>query len=98
MDVHAIRTEADYDAALAEIERLFDAAPDTAENDRLDVFTTLVEAYEAHHYPIPEPDPIEAIKYYMESRGLSRADLEPYIGGRDAWRKYSTGSARFRST
>ena len=82
MDVHAIRTEADYDAALAEIERLFDAAPDTAENDRLDVFTTLVEAYEAHHYPIPEPDPVEAIKYYMESRGLSRADLEPYIGGR----------------
>jgi HTH-type transcriptional regulator/antitoxin HigA len=82
MDVHAIRTEADYDAALVEIERLFDAAPNTAENDRLDVFTTLVEAYEAHHYPIPEPDPVEAIKYYMESRGLSRADLEPYIGGR----------------
>ena len=82
MDVHAIRTEADYDAALAEIERLFDAAPNTAENDRLDVFTTLVEAYEAHHYPIPEPDPVEAIKYYMESRGLSCADLEPYIGGR----------------
>jgi hypothetical protein len=48
----------------------------------LDVFTTLVEAYEAHHYPIPEPDPVEAIKYYMESRGLSRADLEPYIDGR----------------
>ena len=59
-------------------------------------FTTLVEAYEAHHYPIPEPDPVEAIKYYMESRGLSRADLEPYIGGRThAWRKCSTESARF---
>ena len=82
MDVRPIRTEADYEAALAEIERLFDAAPNTPENDRLDVFTTLVEAYEAHHYPIPEPDPVEAIKYYMESRGLSRADLEPYIGGR----------------
>jgi len=82
MEIRPIRTEADYEAALAEIERLFDAAPDTAENDRLDVFTTLVEAYEAHHYPIPEPDPVEAIKYYMESRGLSRADLEPYIGGR----------------
>jgi HTH-type transcriptional regulator/antitoxin HigA len=82
MEIRPIRTEADYEAALAEIERLFDAAPNTPENDRLDVFTTLVEAYEARHYPIPEPDPVEAIKYYMESRGLSRADLEPYIGGR----------------
>ena len=82
MDIQPIRTEADHEAALAEIERLFDAAPNTPENDRLDVLTTLVEAYEAHHYPVPEPDPIEAIKYYMESRGLSRADLEPYIGGR----------------
>ncbi len=98
MDVQPIRTESDYEAALAEIERLFDAAPNTPENDRLDVLTTLVEAYEAHHYPIPGPDPVEAIKYYMESRGLSRADLEPYIGGRAAWRRCSTESARFRST
>ena len=80
--IRPIRTEADYEAALAEIERLFDAVPNTPENDRLDVLATLVEAYEAHHYPITEPDPVEAIKYYMESRGLSRADLEPYIGGR----------------
>jgi HTH-type transcriptional regulator / antitoxin HigA len=82
MEIRPIRTEADYETALAEIERLFDAVPNTPENDRLDVLTTLVEAYEMHHYPIPEPDPVEAIKYYMESRGLSRADLEPYIGGR----------------
>lgn len=82
MEIRPIRTEADYEAALAEIERLFDAAPSTPESDRLDVLTTLVEAYEAQHYPIPEPDPVEAIKYYMESRGLSRVDLEPYIGGR----------------
>jgi HTH-type transcriptional regulator / antitoxin HigA len=88
MEIRPVRTEADYEVALAEIERLFDAAPNTPENDRLDVLTTLVEAYEARHYPIPEPDPAEAIKYFMESRGLSRADLEPYIGGR----------ARFRST
>jgi HTH-type transcriptional regulator/antitoxin HigA len=82
LDRIAVQSEADYEAALAEIERLFDAAPNTPENDRLDVLTTLVEAYEAQHYPIPEPDPVEAIKYYMESRGLTRADLEPYIGGR----------------
>src|SRR5438128_315945 len=78
MDVHPIRTEADYEAALAEIERLFDAAPDTPAGDRLEVLATLVEAYEEQHYSIPAPDPIEAIKYYMESRGLCRRDLEPH--------------------
>lgn len=82
MDIRLIKTEADYQAALEEIERLFDAAPDTPEGDRLEVLTTLVEAYEDKHYAIPLPDPIEAIEYYLESRGLSRRDLEPYIGNR----------------
>lgn len=82
MEIRPIKTEADYQAALQEIERLFDAAPDTPEGDRLEVLTTLVEAYEDKHYNIPLPDPIEAILYYMESRGLSRRDLEPYIGSR----------------
>lgn len=82
MDIRPVKTEADYQAALAEIERLFDAAPGTSEGDRLEVLTTLVEAYEQRHYRIPAPDPIEAIEYYMESRGLSRHDLEPYIGSR----------------
>ncbi len=82
MDIRPVKTEADYQAALAEIERLFDAALNTPEGDRLDVLTTLIQAYEARHYSIPTPDPVEAIKYYMESRGLSRGDLEPYIGSR----------------
>jgi HTH-type transcriptional regulator/antitoxin HigA len=82
MDIRPIKTETDYQAALEEIERLFEAAPDTPEGDRLEVLTTLVEVYEERHYAIPLPDPIEAIKYYMESRGLSRRDLEPYIGSR----------------
>src|SRR5262252_10607612 len=82
MDIHPIRTEADYETALAEIERLFDAVPNTPEGDRLEVLATLVEAYEEQHYSIPAPDPIEAIKYYMESRGLCRRDLEPYLGNR----------------
>jgi HTH-type transcriptional regulator/antitoxin HigA len=82
VELRPIRIEADYQAALAEIERLFDAAPLTPEGDHLEVLTTLVEAYEAQHYPIQEPDPIEAIKYTMESRGLTRAELEPYIGSR----------------
>ncbi len=82
MTIRPIRTEADYRAALAEIERLFNAERNTPRGDRLEVLTTLVEAYEAQHYAIPAPDPIEAINYYMESRGLTRRDLEPYIGSR----------------
>jgi HTH-type transcriptional regulator/antitoxin HigA len=82
MDIRPIKTEIDYRAALAEIETLFDAVPNTPECDRLDILTTLVEAYEAQHYEITPPDPVEAILYHLESRGLSRQDLEPYIGSR----------------
>ncbi|MDZ7260671.1 MAG: transcriptional regulator [candidate division KSB1 bacterium] len=80
MNIRPIKSETDYQAALKEIERLFDAAPGTPEGDCLEVWTTLVEAYEEKKYPIPLPDPIEAIKYHIESRGLSPRDLEPYIG------------------
>src|SRR4051812_23277716 len=79
---HPIKTEADYQAALAEVERLFDAPPDTPEGDRLDILTTLIEAYKAQTAPIAAPDPIEAILYHLESRGLARRDLESYVGGR----------------
>ncbi len=82
MEIKPIKTETDYQATLQEIDRLFDAAPDTPEGDRLEVLATLVEAYENKHYDIPLPDPIEAILYHVESRGLSRRDLEPYIGSR----------------
>ena len=82
MDIRPIKTAADYQAALKEIERLFDAAPNTPAGDRLEVFATLVEDYEDQHYAIPLPDPIEAILYFMESRGLSRRNLESYVGNR----------------
>jgi HTH-type transcriptional regulator / antitoxin HigA len=82
MSIRPIRTEADYQAVLSEIEYLFDAPQDTPEADRLEVLTTLVEAYEAQHYPVPAPDPVAALYYYLESRGLSRRDLEPYVGSR----------------
>ncbi|HID50693.1 MAG TPA: helix-turn-helix domain-containing protein [Anaerolineae bacterium] len=82
MDIRPIKTEADYEWALAEIETLLDAEPDTLDGDRLDVLVTLVEAYEDEHYSIPLPDPVEMLLYYMESRGLTRRDLEPYIGTR----------------
>jgi len=80
MNIRPVKTDADYHDALKEIGQLFDAAPNTPEGDRLEILTTLVESYEAYHYPIPEPDPVESIRYFMESRGLSDTDLEPFIG------------------
>ena len=82
MRIKPIKTEADYREVLKEIERIFDATPGTREGDRLEVLTTLVEAYEEKHFHFPLPDPIEAILYYVESRGLTRRDLERYIGSR----------------
>lgn len=77
-----IRNEEDYETALEEIEELWDAAAGTAEADRLDVLVMLVEAYEAEYYPIPDPDPIALILHVMEARGLTRRDMEPYLGSR----------------
>jgi HTH-type transcriptional regulator/antitoxin HigA len=82
MEIKPIKTEKDYNAALKEVENLFHAEPGTPDGDRLDVLSTLIEAYEDAHYEIPAPDPIEALHYFMESRGLTRADIEPYIGSR----------------
>jgi HTH-type transcriptional regulator/antitoxin HigA len=77
-----IRTEADYESALTELERLWGAKSGTPAGDRLDLLATLVDAYEAEHYPTDPPDPIEAIKFRMEQQGLTRKDLEPILGTR----------------
>lgn len=82
MDIRPIRTRKDHKAALAELERLWDAKPGSREHEKLDVLATLVEAYERAHFAFPSPDPIEAIRFRMEQRGLTRADLEPMIGSR----------------
>lgn len=82
MSVRPIRSEADYDAALAEIEKLWGARSGTPEGDRLDVLATLVDAYEAEHVPMDPPDPIEAIRFRMEQQGLTRKDLERVLGTR----------------
>lgn len=79
--IKPIRTEADYEAALQQIELLMDRAePNTPEEDALDVLATLVEAYEATHHPIGPPDPIGALEHYLDRMGLARKDLVPYIG------------------
>jgi HTH-type transcriptional regulator / antitoxin HigA len=84
MDIRPIKTEEDYEWALAEIEVYFDDEPSlgTPDGDRFDVLATLIGAYEKIHYPIEAPSPIEAIKQRMEQKGLTRRDLEPMIGSR----------------
>jgi HTH-type transcriptional regulator/antitoxin HigA len=82
MEINPIKNNRDYRAALNEIDRLMDARPNSAEGDRLDVLATLAEAWEERHWPIESPDPVEAILFAMEQRGLSRRDLEPFIGSR----------------
>lgn len=82
MEIRPIKSEADYDAALAEIERLWEAPEGSPESDRLEVLSTLVEAYEARHWAIDPPDPIDAIKFRMEQRGVEPKDLVPIIGHR----------------
>ena len=80
MEIKPIKTKADYKAALAEIECLMVARANTPEGERLDVLATLVEAYEKKHFPLDLPDPVEAIKFQMDQKGLSPKDLEPMIG------------------
>jgi HTH-type transcriptional regulator/antitoxin HigA len=82
VEIRPIRTKADYRAALKEVGRLWGAEPGTRKGDRVEVLVTLIEAYEAKHFPIPAPDPIAAIEFMMEQKGLSRHDLEPAIGSR----------------
>jgi HTH-type transcriptional regulator/antitoxin HigA len=82
MTLKPIKSEEDYAAALQEIEQLWDAEPGTPQGDTLEILVTLVEAYERGRYDLPSPDPIAALEYFMDSRGWTRKQLEPYIGSR----------------
>src|ERR1700674_4029598 len=82
MEIRPIRTDEEYRAALKEIEPRWDAGIESIEGDYVEVLTTLVEAYEVKHHPIPAPDPVAAIAFMMEQKGLTRRDLEPAIGSR----------------
>lgn len=83
MNIRPIKNETDYREALKEIESLMMALPDTPEGEKLEVIVTLVESYESKHYPLDLPDPVEAIKFEMEQKGLTVKDLEPMIGKRN---------------
>ncbi len=81
-DLKPIRNEADYEAALGEVEMLWGAKSSSREGDRLDVLAALIDVYETKHFPMDPPDPIEAIQFCMEQQGITRKDLEPMIGTR----------------
>lgn len=91
MHIQPIRTEADHDAAVARVTELMGARAGTAAGDELDVLATLVDAYEARHFPIDTPDPIAVIRFQMEQQGLTRKDLEPMIGSRARVSEVLTG-------
>ena len=80
--IRPIRTKADHRWALKEVDRLWNANPGTPDGDRVEILVTLIEAYEEEHFPIEAPDPISAIEFMLEQKGLSRRDLEPAIGSR----------------
>ena len=82
MELKPIRTRTEYKAALKEAEALWDAPEKNPEADRLEVLTLLIQDYEARHFPMPDPDPISFLLHVMEARGLTRKDLEPYLGSR----------------
>lgn len=82
MTIKPIHSEAEYQAALVQIEASWDAADGSEAAEQLEVLSMLVEVYEKQHFPIEAPDPIEFLNYIMETRGMTRKDLEPYIGPR----------------
>jgi len=82
MNIYPIKTETDYEQALAEVENLWGSPEGTEEGDKLDVLLVLIEKYEELHHPIDPPDPIDAIEFRMEQMNLSRKDLEECIGPR----------------
>ncbi len=84
MDIRALHSEADYDWALAEIERYFDSPPakGTVAADRFDVLADLIEAYERRCWPIEPAEPVDAIRFAMERKGLTQSDLASLLGSR----------------
>jgi HTH-type transcriptional regulator / antitoxin HigA len=82
MEINPIKSEKDYDLALQRAELIFDAKPNSVEADELDILVTLIEKYEQIHYPIPEPDPIEAIKFMMQQKGMTDNDLGIILNSR----------------
>lgn len=82
MKIAPIKNEKEYQKALKELGNFFDSEPGTAEGDTGEMLVLLIEDYEKKHFPIDAPDPIEAIKYIMEEKGLTNKDIIPYFGSK----------------
>ena len=82
MELKPIRTKRDYEAALKQAEVWWDARAGSPNGEKLDVLVMLIQDYERRHFPIDPPDPVEFLLFIMEQRGLSRKDVEPFIGSR----------------
>ena len=82
MELRPIRIKRDYNLAMKEAEALWDAPARSAEAGRLEVLTLLIQEYEREHYPIPYPEPIDFLLHVMDARGLTRKEMEPFIGSR----------------
>lgn len=80
MNIKPIKTEKDYQAALARLENIFDAKPGSPEGDEVEILGILIEKYEQEYYRIEYPDPIEAIKFRMEQLGYNQNDLARVVG------------------
>lgn len=93
-----IKTEEEYESALARIDELFDSEPDTPEGDEFELLVSLVEIYEKEHYPIEAPDPISAIKFRMEQEGLTNADMVAYLGSRSKVSEVFSGKRQLSIT
>jgi HTH-type transcriptional regulator/antitoxin HigA len=82
MNIKPIRTDKDYEEALERVEFLMDAREGTTEFDELEILSILIENYEAKHFGIDIPDPIEAIKFRMEQEGLKQKDVAEFFGNK----------------
>ncbi len=91
MKIAPIRNENDYDKALARVDALWGSKRGTPAGDELEVWITLIEAYEREKYPIGAPDPVEAIEYFMEQKSLKQADLVPYFGSKSLVSEFLSG-------
>jgi HTH-type transcriptional regulator / antitoxin HigA len=94
MKAKVIKTEADYQSALARIEKLMDAEPGTPKGDELELLSFLVHAFEEQAFPIAKPDPIEAIRFRMGQQGLQPQDLIPILGSRSRVSEVLSGKRR----
>ncbi|BBO85708.1 DNA-binding protein [Desulfosarcina ovata subsp. sediminis] len=94
MNIRPVKTEADYDAALARIKELWGAESGTQDGDELDMLLVLVGAYEDEHHSVPPPSPIEAIRFVMEQKSLKNSDLIPYLGSRPRVSEILNGKRR----